>query len=93
MSDVIDITDRLPYHRGLAKCLQCKHEWQAVVPVVGGTSGFECPSCGFYKGVFAGLFDPPSDTPIWTCPCGCDTFKITPDIILCVLCGKKEPKP
>lgn len=68
---------------GPAKCMSCKHEWEAVVPV-GTISGLECCECGRFTGVMT--HQAVSDT-TWECKCGCDLFRITPENVFCASCG------
>lgn len=82
MAEVIDITSKLPHLSGNALCLTCGHKWVAVAPI--GTTEFECPECGTFKGVTCGLTCP--DT-ILECECGNQHFYIDPDSPLCSRCG------
>ena len=68
--------------QGQARCLGCLHEWQAVVPV--GTTQLGCPECGSWKGVLLGNYTPDV---VWTCPCGCDLFYLSPSGPMCPNCG------
>jgi hypothetical protein len=74
-----------PHLSGNAACLACKHTWVAVVPV--GTTILDCPACGLGKGVYANLVVP--DT-AWECRCGCHHFFVSPEKIICVLCGTTQ---
>lgn len=92
MGDVIGLPERNdPHLSGRAKCLQCGHEWVAVVPV--GTTVFECPECKLERGVMQGLCNVPDGHKNWTCNCGCDLFRVTATPqgkfmgIMCLLCG------
>lgn len=86
MGNVTDINDYKPHLSGEAKCMHCAHEWVAVSPV-GEHSGFECPSCSLFKGVFVGESLPEPDQPFWQCNCGCDVFSLTPNGAMCRNCG------
>lgn len=39
-----------PYGQGPARCLDCKHEWQAAAPV--GTAHLDCGNCGGHRGMW-----------------------------------------
>jgi hypothetical protein len=67
---------------GEAICIQCKHEWVAVVPYE--DAQFECPNCNTIHGVFKYGFAPATT---WTCNCGNQLFFVTPDGSLCPKCG------
>jgi hypothetical protein len=83
--NIIDIASRRPHLAGDAKCLKCKHEWQAISPV--GATDLECPECKLYKGVFMGNCSPKKGDKVWTCHCGCDVFTIYTHEIRCLNCG------
>lgn len=85
-----------PHAQGLAKCVDCKHEWQAVVLAehlreCGGW--LECPSCGIHKGRMAWPFTPNQGAQVWTCLCGSDFFHILGDGTLCPSCGSYQEFP
>lgn len=88
-----NIDDDGPFLAGPAMCVICKHEWAAVAPV--GTFDLECPSCGFFKGHFKFAVDRDvvkdengvNRSCTWTCNCGCDLFRITPERIYSPNCG------
>ena len=67
---------------GPAKCMGCKHTWEAVVPV--GTTELGCPACGAWKGILCGLYMP---AVVLECECGCDLFYLTIDGPMCPNCG------
>ncbi len=94
MGEVVPIGQReAPHILGKARCLICKHEWGAVVPV--GTAFLECPHCTMHQGVMRGSVgaDPARDEQEWVCNCGCDVFKIVAHQggrfkgVLCMRCG------
>lgn len=68
--------------QGPARCLGCRHEWQAVVPV--GTTQLDCPACGAWKGVLCGKYMPGV---VWECKCGGDLFYLSPEGAMCPNCG------
>ncbi len=67
---------------GLAFCLHCKHEWQAVAPT--GTTKLECPACLTMKGKYKFEFQPETRR---VCQCENDLFHLTPEGHLCPNCG------
>lgn len=67
---------------GEAICLQCKHQWVAVVPY--SDSQFECPNCSTFHGVFKYGYAP---SLTWTCKCGNQLFFITKEGSMCPVCG------
>ena len=75
----------VPHGAGTAKCIDCKHEWQAVVPI--GTEWFECPQCLTHKGRWKFSFYPNVGDTIRVCKCGNDLFHLTPEGHLCANCG------
>ena len=79
MSNVLSLAEakeqRTPHMTGMARCVACGHEWQAVAPV--GTHEFECPSCNATKGYMAHSVVR-GETRV-VCDCGCDVFRIHPD--------------
>lgn len=82
---VINLDDHRPHKSGTAKCIHCKHEWEAVAPA--DLSTFECPSCGLGKGVWYGICIPHEDEYIFQCKCGCDLFMVMQAGPHCVACG------
>ena len=71
--------------QGPARCLGCRHEWQAVVPV--GTTQLDCPACSASKGVLLGEYAPDV---AYACDCGCTLFYITDAGTLCPNCGLSD---
>ena len=74
-----------PHIKGEARCLVCKHEWQAVAPA--GTYQLECPECKLHKGVFVALACSADDQAIWKCNCGGIYYEARPHGLLCIVCG------
>lgn len=74
-----------PHGQGPARCIACKHEWQAVAPA--RAVELECPECRTMKGRFTHIFSTYEDEPVWTCNCGNDLFRVTASGHLCVNCG------
>jgi Zn finger protein HypA/HybF involved in hydrogenase expression len=77
--------EKNPHLEGKARCLDCKHEWEAVAPA--GTEWLECPECHSIKGRFVYHFEPETFTK-WVCNCGNDLFYATPDGYFCPNCGE-----
>ena len=82
-----------PWIEGRAKCLDCRHEWEAVGPV--GTTHLECPLCATKKGVMIAPCDAADGEGVWTCACGCDLFKIVANHgiykwTICLRCGSPQ---
>jgi hypothetical protein len=92
MGDLVELSSyraHEPMMRGPAKCLHCKHEWEAVVP--GGVfRGHECPSCGLFKGTMIGLAEPQLGESRYVCSCGNDLYYIMLDGYMCALCGAES---
>jgi hypothetical protein len=90
VNKVIDLNaykeEHEPHKQGPAKCMGCKHEWQAVAPLE-CIEFFECPSCSAMKGFFV---RPVSrfQYPILTCNCGNDLMHVTQSGTYCVNCGQ-----
>lgn len=89
MTDVIDLKQRIlerGHHRaGPARCLNCKHEWEAVAPI--GVCDMECPSCGTHQGVFKGVSN--TEFAQLQCNCGEFTFFIDEHSAYCAHCGNR----
>lgn len=77
---------------GSAKCVQCGHQWQAIVPA--GTFWFECPECGLHRGAFIYPIGGGTGDQEFRCN-ECDSEILTAvwkagaayPVILCVKCG------
>jgi hypothetical protein len=74
-----------PHMTGEARCLSCKHIWQAVAPI--GATWLECPSCMLMRGRFIYPIEH-NEGLRWSCDCGNDLFFVTPDGIYCPNCGE-----
>ena len=85
MSDnVVDINKNKPkeeFLNGKAKCLKCKHEWQAAAPI--GTIWLCCPKC---DGEARYLY-PVTENKYWQCNCDNFLFVLTPTGTMCAVCG------
>lgn len=99
MTKIVDLEkykeDRTPHFQGTAKCTNCLHEWQAVAPE--GTSGFECPSCGTDKGVWANHVGAMEGHEWFKCNCGSFFFNLLRskehgEYLLCCNCGKRTER-
>lgn len=80
---------REPHLTGRARCLACKHEWQAVAPV--GAVWLACPACSLNRGRLLNHVEWPD--PVWHCACGCDLFYVAEDAICCPNCGEAQIYP
>ncbi len=88
--------DRTPHAQGSARCISCKHTWQAVAPL--GTMTLQCPSCNEMKGLWTHTFGPePGKTQVYTCVVCESTHmtayrKIGDDTtrFMCVGCGSSQ---
>lgn len=86
MSDnVVSLAERRPHLSGRARCLECRHVWEAVAPI--GAYRLDCPNCALPKGAWVGACMPPDGHAIWQCQCGNDLFVLRPDRIQCARCG------
>ena len=72
---------------GPAKCLECGYEWYAEAPK--HEVELKCPNCETMKGVWRGLYKPPS--PVFVCNCGNDLFFVGKSGIKCCRCGIETP--
>lgn len=90
MSEPIDFAkaklERSPHLVGKARCMACKHEWEAVAP--SGTADLECPSCGLVRGQWIYPHTLDKGQLIFTCnTCGGTNFAIQRHRAFCVGCG------
>lgn len=85
MSNVVNLAERRPRLTGRARCLACRHEWQAVCPV-GVVFGLECSACGAEKGIILNPVE--HDGAHYRCGCGNFYMLVTPDRIYCPGCGE-----
>lgn len=93
MSHVVSLDERRqeknPHRSGPARCMNCKHEWEAVAPI--GVTALECPKCltshGLYKGMSMTEFDQ------WQCKCGERMFFIDVHGPYCAHCGHRPVFP
>jgi hypothetical protein len=81
--------EKVRYLEGQARCLECKHEWHAVVEecLNGHNHGLECPSCHLNKGVFVNLCGSAKGTPVYHCACGNYLFEARVNGLMCIYCG------
>lgn len=89
MSAQILVSPGPPSLEGEAICVDCGHEWEAVVPV--GTAHLDCPSCLTDSGRLRHPVLRPGEH--WQCFCGCDLFRVNPTMIYCAGCGKEQHIP
>lgn len=84
-------TELVPHSQGEAKCIDCKHTWQAVIATAdyhANDNWMECPACSLMKGRFYREFVRGSLH--WTCHCGGDLFHINDKFIYCANCGREQ---
>lgn len=94
MTNVIEFQKKDKSITGQAKCMDCKHEWTAVVPkdsVDSILEWLECPSCSLLKGRLIHPFM--VNKPHWMCGCGNDLFQVTEDCTYCPNCGQEQVFP
>lgn len=87
--ELIQLEDHKPHYSGLARCLQCKHEWMAVAPAV--SAYLQCPKCDLHHGVYVGLHH--RSEPHWNCKCGNGLFAVTPNGAYCPHCDTDQALP
>lgn len=78
---------KIPHDQGCARCLNCQHEWQVVIPSNRPMQMFECPSCSCFKGMFKYEFV--RDNMCFVCHCGNSYFTISEGRCYCPHCGKE----
>lgn len=91
MGDVVEMFTKEERHAtGEARCIDCRHEWVAVVPVseYNEFGWLDCPSCGCHKGRFKQPFY--FGTEHWICGCGNDLFQANRTHIYCPNCGREQ---
>lgn len=90
MGDVLPFGRKTPHLTGDARCLDCRHEWVALVELEGRDPNgwLECPRCALVKGrmVYAVL----RGAGQWHCACGNDLFQATADMVYCPNCGTEQ---
>jgi hypothetical protein len=88
-SKIIDLATHrqtaTPHLSGMAKCLACGHEWQAVVEIEGFEGHLECSECGTCNGILK--YPVKRDGYMWRCGCGNTLFTLTPYGPYCPWCG------
>ena len=77
---------RNPHLCGKARCLACRHEWQAVAPV--GSTWLECPECKLLRGRFTMPVERNNSEAHWHCKCGNDLFYSVAEGVYCPNCGE-----
>lgn len=79
---------------GAARCMKCRHEWTATVPIVNPTESLkipwlQCPKCDCNHGFLVYPFER-AGAMHWTCRCGNDLFYLTPDGAYCPSCNTTQ---
>lgn len=83
---VHSINEARPHATGLAVCLECRHEWEAAVPLP--VDWFKCPACTLEKGRFK--YHIKRGDEYWECACGNDLFYLTRGGAYCPMCGEQS---
>lgn len=92
MADIVQFKPRVtlepeaPHCTGAARCLDCRHEWQAVAPLA--TTWMQCPACTLLRGRFVNPVH--TDADHWHCNCGNDLFHVDRNGIYCPNCGDAQ---
>lgn len=86
MSNVVDLAARRPHLVGGARCLHCKHTWNAVTPI-GVYDKLQCPTCSLFTGVRATLINVPEGAGHFVCTCENYVYELSTAGPLCILCG------
>lgn len=87
------VEDRVPHARGEAKCLDCQHEWEAVIEsatVEAQDGWFDCPACTLEKARFKYHHGLAPGTRYWYCVCGGTLFNVTDTGLHCPNCGREQ---
>lgn len=81
-----------PHSVGQAVCMNCKHTWEARVPVeeLGANVFFECEACLTRKAVFRNPYAASIGESFWQCDCGCEYFYMTKAYTACANCGAHQ---
>lgn len=85
VDDVVNLDEHRPHLSGLARCAECKHEWEAVAPI--GTTVLECPKCSCFKGFWNSLVQR-DEYPLECGSCGNEVFFVYNDCVACTRCGE-----
>jgi DNA-directed RNA polymerase subunit RPC12/RpoP len=87
---IIEFKKKEQYTEGVARCMNCHHEWHAVTPFshYETTDWLECPECGFEKAKLKYPFSIGKE--YWACNCGNDLFHISTEFIYCPNCGREQ---
>lgn len=86
----------VPHATGEAHCLDCKHDWIAVVEAeqLRAHEGWiDCPACELMRGRMKYPFAPVAGTHIWRCFCGNEFFYLSRDSVICPNCGVCQEFP
>lgn len=83
VSDVSDIKELQPHNSGEFLCLVCDYSFISVAPL--DELWVECPQCLCERATHKFPIDRAGYS--WSCDCGNDLFRITPDGNYCPNCG------
>jgi hypothetical protein len=91
MTNIVDLTERLPHITGEAICTLCGCLWVACSPA--GVALVECPDCGTPTGRRLYGVAPSNGVVRRECQCGCQLFHLLMDplSLLCHNCGLTLP--
>lgn len=86
----------VPHVTGQAACLDCKHEWTAVIEQSAfeeSDGWLECPACALERGRLKYAHQLPPGSQQWQCKCENTLFNVTPSGIHCPNCGRMQEFP
>jgi hypothetical protein len=87
MGKIVLLSDYRPHTAGKARCLDCRHEFEAVAAI--GATWLECPQCGLMRGRY--IYGVERSDPHWKCDCGNTLFSIyysqSGSAVVCNNCG------
>ena len=89
INDNIHTLIPLGYSKGVAKCLNCKHEIDILAKQ--GEYEFRCPVCETDTAVWKHTMQLMDGVERYVCGCGSDTFAVVPGKIVCICCSKYTP--
>jgi len=85
-AEIWDISDGRRHLEGIAACVVCGQEWEAVA--VAGTVNLECPGCGCWRGVWKFPYCGPRDGEQYQCAkCHGHVFYVVRAGLDCLGCG------
>lgn len=89
-NNIVRLSDHKPHLSGIARCVKCGYEWEAIQPVP-AVDPMECPACGLFHGYFKFPITENEGVSVYTCGhCGGQVFCVTPLYDRCVNCGTRH---